>query len=153
MICEYCQVIHSFDENYDLREASRDVDGDNRTDFILGDSPSKEFFVLKNTSKMWASSSQNFDSNDIVKIDMETNLPGAKRPFQVLMLDVDNDGLTDILKVGEDQIFVIRGDRNRIFISSLKAIIPSPFFQSQGKSPLNPILNSKFIPKGQSIII
>lgn len=28
MICKYCQIIHSFDENYDLREASRDVKGD-----------------------------------------------------------------------------------------------------------------------------
>jgi hypothetical protein len=113
---------------------SRDVDGDNRTDFILGDSSSEEFFVLKNTSKMWTSPPQNFDFNDIVKIHMETNLPGTKRPFQVLMLDVDNDGVADILKVGEDQIFMIRGDRNRAFISSRKAMNPSPFFQSQGFS-------------------
>ncbi len=28
MICKYCQIIHSFDEHYDLREASRDIKGD-----------------------------------------------------------------------------------------------------------------------------
>lgn len=110
---------------------SRDVDGDNRTDFILGDSSSKEFFVLKNTSEMWTSSPQNFNFDDITKIDMETGLPGTKRPFQVLMLDVDNDGVADILKVGEDEIFMIRGDRNKFFMSSGKAMNPSLFSQPQ----------------------
>ncbi len=28
MICRYCEIIHSFDKDYDLREASRDVKGD-----------------------------------------------------------------------------------------------------------------------------
>ena len=113
---------------------SRDVDGDNRTDFILGDSSSKEFFIIKNTSEMWTSYPKNFNFDDIIKIDMETDLPYRKRPFQVLMLDVDNDGVTDILKVGKDEIFMVRGDRNRLFITSGKAMNPSLFSQPQGFS-------------------
>jgi len=116
---------------------SRDVDGDNRTDFVFGDSSLKELYVLRNTPEMWTSSPRSLNLDDIVKIDIETGLPDLpeiKRPFQVLMLDVDHDGVTDILRVGEDEIFLVRGDRNRFFISSGKAMNPSPFFQPQGFS-------------------
>lgn len=113
---------------------SRDIDGDNQADFILGDSSSKKFFVLKNTSEMWTASPQDSNFNDIIKIDMGPDLPDTKRPFQVLMLDVDNDGVADILRVGEDEIFMLRGDRNRLFIRSGKSKGQTLFFQPQGFS-------------------
>ena len=87
----------------------RDLDGDKRSDFIFGDRFSDEFFVIKNTSGLWTSSASHFSIGDIKRINVKTGPVNRERPFQVLMLDADNDGFSDILKIGEERLFMIRG--------------------------------------------
>ena len=96
----------------------RDVDGDKRSDFIFGNRFSDEFFVIKNTSGLWTSSPSHFSIGDINRINAKTGPVKKERPFQVLMLDADNDGFSDILKIGEEQIFMIRGN-NGGFIAAV----------------------------------
>lgn len=110
----------------------RDVDGDDRSDFIFGDRSSDEFFVISNTSNLWTSSSSHFSVGDIKRIHAKTGPARKGSPFQVLMLDADNDGFSDILKIGEEQLFMFRGDTNGFVAAVGDGGTPKNFFPRQG---------------------
>ncbi len=118
-----------------------DLDGDNRPDFVLGDRSSQGLFVIKNTPTLWTSSPLDFSVDDMTRIDFSEGLPDRKGNFQVLMLDVNNDGNTDILRVGEGEIVIMHGDGNRSFMRSKKTVRPPFRIQPRGFSlGLNPVV-------------
>jgi hypothetical protein len=87
-----------------------DMNGDKKPDFIFGNSGGADLFVLSA-----ATGSLTPSTDGIVRIGSGTS--EDKSSFQALALDADNDGMTDILKVGEQEIIMIRGEKNALRVS------------------------------------
>lgn len=104
-----------------------DLNGDGRSDIVFGDALTGEFFVVENTPGLWHSPGEAHVSNHF-RLREEGEHAGRERSHQVLALDVDNDGLTDIVRTGSEGIFLSRGDKDALFLSSDGAISPTLLF-------------------------
>ncbi|MBI5116876.1 VCBS repeat-containing protein [Candidatus Poribacteria bacterium] len=87
-----------------------DMNGDKKTDFVFGTNGDTDLFVMS------ASTGSQMPSTDSIAR-MSSGADESKSSFQALALDADNDGATDILKVGEQQIIMIRGEKDVLHIS------------------------------------
>jgi len=109
-------VWNAFDKKFSMFGA--DIDGDKRKDFVFSDESSRKFFAVKNSPALWT---HPFDSSDTSLIGtFDTRIASADigNPLHVLMFDANNDGIDDILKIGEDRIFLFHGDKNMFFTAS-----------------------------------
>ncbi len=89
-----------------------DMDGDRQKDFVLGNTSAQECLIVKNLPEMWTPALTNVRATYTTPIRAQPRQIDTRRFLHVLMLDANNDGLADILRIGDDGIFVFHGDRN-----------------------------------------
>jgi hypothetical protein len=87
-----------------------DIDGDRRKDFVLADRNSPEFFVIKNFERLWDTSSGVFDAGFTGPSGAPFSRRHTNAPFLLLTFDVNNDGMTDIIRIGENTIYTFHGN-------------------------------------------
>jgi len=101
-----------------------DIDGDSRKDLVFSDESSRRFFAIKNSPGLWAPSFDGSDASFIAAFDTHMASIDNGPPLHVLMFDANNDGIADILKIGEDRIYLFHGDRDKFFTASETPVSP-----------------------------